>query len=314
MEWWTIDVTKVGRKLFTSNRPVILEHGLAHPHSYLLLPISPTRLFLATNTREQANNLARLSAERAPLAEATRLVAVVVHHILMTIVTGDGQRRLTSTDLSNLLAGATHVTLSRRDFDVLTNAVADRLAGAQPSLPINTVGAPRILEPERNIPLPRILAEREGLSQAVSDSSRRHRVVAIEALRDHGRRLGTGPLKPSICSDYGPSTLQRPPHGQLRWRAGGHDPRVCLRLFTRSPKIRCLVGPPIGPFHRPLPGCTIPSRIGYPERLRAGMCAESRTRPPDSYVSFISGCVIQARIPAPRCACAGKDGHRCRCP
>ncbi len=57
MEWWTIDVTKVGRKLFTSDRPVILEHGLAHPHSYLLLPISPTRLFLATNTREQANTL-----------------------------------------------------------------------------------------------------------------------------------------------------------------------------------------------------------------------------------------------------------------
>lgn len=57
MEWWTIDVTKVGRKLFTSDRPVILEHGLVHPHSYLLLPISPTRLFLATNTREQANTL-----------------------------------------------------------------------------------------------------------------------------------------------------------------------------------------------------------------------------------------------------------------
>jgi hypothetical protein len=57
MEWWTIDVTSVGRKLFTSDRPVILEHGLAHPHSYLLLPISPTRIFLATNTREQANNL-----------------------------------------------------------------------------------------------------------------------------------------------------------------------------------------------------------------------------------------------------------------
>lgn len=57
MEWWTIDVTKVGRKLFTSDRPVILEYGLAHPHSYLLMPISPTRLFLAANTREQANEL-----------------------------------------------------------------------------------------------------------------------------------------------------------------------------------------------------------------------------------------------------------------
>ena len=57
MEWWTIDITKVGQKLLTSDRPVILDHGLAHPHSHLLLPISPTRLFLATNTREQANKL-----------------------------------------------------------------------------------------------------------------------------------------------------------------------------------------------------------------------------------------------------------------
>jgi hypothetical protein len=57
MEWWTIDVTKVGRKLFASDRPVILEHGLACPHSYLLLPISPTCLSPATNTREQANRL-----------------------------------------------------------------------------------------------------------------------------------------------------------------------------------------------------------------------------------------------------------------
>jgi hypothetical protein len=29
MEWWTIDVTKVGRKLLMPDRPVILEHGLA---------------------------------------------------------------------------------------------------------------------------------------------------------------------------------------------------------------------------------------------------------------------------------------------
>jgi hypothetical protein len=57
MDWWTVDVTSVGRKLFTSDRPVFLEHGLVHPHSYLLLPIGPTRLFLATNTKEQATKL-----------------------------------------------------------------------------------------------------------------------------------------------------------------------------------------------------------------------------------------------------------------
>jgi hypothetical protein len=49
MKWRTLDVKAVGRPLFTSDRPVIMSNGVAHPGSHLLLPISPTRLFLATH-------------------------------------------------------------------------------------------------------------------------------------------------------------------------------------------------------------------------------------------------------------------------
>src|SRR6266576_2975353 len=40
-----------------------------------------------------------------------------------------------------------------------------------------------------------------------------------------------------------------------------------------------------------------------------GMGEGSRTWRPDSYVTFMNACVTQARIPAPRCACAGMNGH-----
>jgi hypothetical protein len=97
MEWWTIDVTKVGRKLFTSDRPVILEHGLTRPHSYLLLPISPTRLFLATNTREQANRL------RAILNR--ELVKSVNKHVIRR-----AQRYAWGTDKTELSFVAKHLS------------------------------------------------------------------------------------------------------------------------------------------------------------------------------------------------------------
>lgn len=57
MRWFTLETTRANRPLFTSDRPVIMTNGLAHPHSHLLMPISPTRLFAATNTEEEENKL-----------------------------------------------------------------------------------------------------------------------------------------------------------------------------------------------------------------------------------------------------------------
>jgi hypothetical protein len=57
MRCHTIDVPPVGRPLFTSDRPIIMTNGLAHTHSHLVMPISPTRLFLATNNEEEEQKL-----------------------------------------------------------------------------------------------------------------------------------------------------------------------------------------------------------------------------------------------------------------
>ncbi len=61
MRWSTIDVARVGRPLFTSDRPIIMTNGLGHPHSHLIMPISPSRLFVATNTEEAERKLRSIS-------------------------------------------------------------------------------------------------------------------------------------------------------------------------------------------------------------------------------------------------------------
>ena len=57
MRWRTINVAAAGRPLFTSDRPVIMSNGLAYVESHLLLPVSPTCLFLATNNPATENQL-----------------------------------------------------------------------------------------------------------------------------------------------------------------------------------------------------------------------------------------------------------------
>lgn len=57
MKWQTVNVATAGRPLFTSDRPVIMSNGLAYRESHLVLPVSPTHLFLATNNEETARQL-----------------------------------------------------------------------------------------------------------------------------------------------------------------------------------------------------------------------------------------------------------------
>ena len=73
MRWFTLDVTRASRPLFTSDRPIIMTNGLGHPHSHLVMPISPTRLFAATNTEKEENKL-RSIPQRELAKEANRHV------------------------------------------------------------------------------------------------------------------------------------------------------------------------------------------------------------------------------------------------
>jgi hypothetical protein len=50
MKWVVVDVSKSKLPLMTSDRPVVMPHGLDHPDCHIALPISPTKLFIAAHT------------------------------------------------------------------------------------------------------------------------------------------------------------------------------------------------------------------------------------------------------------------------
>jgi hypothetical protein len=50
MKWVVVDVKDAKRTLMTSDRPVVMPHGLDHPDCHIALPISPTKLFIAAHT------------------------------------------------------------------------------------------------------------------------------------------------------------------------------------------------------------------------------------------------------------------------
>ncbi|WP_461325144.1 DUF4238 domain-containing protein [Bradyrhizobium diazoefficiens] len=53
----TMDLSQTPYRLVTSDRPVVMTDGLGYTTSHLALPLSPTMLFVATNTQEMMNEL-----------------------------------------------------------------------------------------------------------------------------------------------------------------------------------------------------------------------------------------------------------------
>ena len=60
MRWQTISTASANHPMLTSDRPVIMTNGFAHPEGHVAIPISPTLLFLATRpegTYEAINSM-----------------------------------------------------------------------------------------------------------------------------------------------------------------------------------------------------------------------------------------------------------------
>jgi hypothetical protein len=57
MLWSVRDVSDGGLTLFTSDRPVVMTNGLGYDWSNLVIPISPTKAFIATNSRERHDEI-----------------------------------------------------------------------------------------------------------------------------------------------------------------------------------------------------------------------------------------------------------------
>jgi hypothetical protein len=52
MRWSVVAFTGSPRSILTSDRPFIMTNGVGHPQSHIVVPISPTQCFLATNTEK----------------------------------------------------------------------------------------------------------------------------------------------------------------------------------------------------------------------------------------------------------------------
>jgi hypothetical protein len=64
MQWAVKSVRGAKHPLLTSDRPVIMTNGLAKPTDHLALPISPTLLFFATNSKETYNSIASMTSNK----------------------------------------------------------------------------------------------------------------------------------------------------------------------------------------------------------------------------------------------------------
>ncbi|NKM26961.1 DUF4238 domain-containing protein [Rhizobium laguerreae] len=73
MHWTVIDISPVTGRFMTSDRPVMLTQGMLQYSGHYALPLSPTRLFLATTTIQFAQQFMRLPASKI-VREINKLV------------------------------------------------------------------------------------------------------------------------------------------------------------------------------------------------------------------------------------------------
>jgi hypothetical protein len=61
MRWELGTFVNLKHKLLTSDRPIVMTDGIGRPDSHMVLPLSPTHIFIATSTTEVAETIKSLS-------------------------------------------------------------------------------------------------------------------------------------------------------------------------------------------------------------------------------------------------------------
>jgi hypothetical protein len=59
MRWHVVEIINASYNLLTSDQPVVMSNGLQYDNAYILLPLSPSVLFVATNSTETEKRIAR---------------------------------------------------------------------------------------------------------------------------------------------------------------------------------------------------------------------------------------------------------------
>ena len=57
LQWGVIRVHRLDYTLLTSDRPIVMSNGMIHPRSHIVMPISPDRVFVATDTLQTMQDI-----------------------------------------------------------------------------------------------------------------------------------------------------------------------------------------------------------------------------------------------------------------
>lgn len=124
--------------------------------------------------RELEQGLLRYHVERfQSIARRDQLAAAVVQRVLATITEG-GRRRLTDGELLALVTDTSSVLVGRTDLEAVMRGLGGTIGSGEQGAALEAVELSRLLEPERDLPLPPLLAERSELTRDLLDRTRRN--------------------------------------------------------------------------------------------------------------------------------------------
>jgi hypothetical protein len=123
-----------------------------------------------------------------PPSESSRISGLILERVLATVVK-PLPRRLTASDLLTLFEDATRISLPRHELDALVRSLANQIAGQQSGAQSPTIEDVRILDSERDIPLPVTLAERPALVADIHGRMNRNGIAFVTGGTGFGKTI-----------------------------------------------------------------------------------------------------------------------------
>ncbi len=90
LQWGMVDVSGTKYRLVTSDRPVVRTDGLSKPDSHLAIPVSPTRLFIATNNAQTTAQFQSMPPRELVMRMNKRVVRNAITYVWDTGLTNEG--------------------------------------------------------------------------------------------------------------------------------------------------------------------------------------------------------------------------------
>lgn len=57
MRWFVVELSSPAHSLLTSDRPVVMSNGIGHESSFLFMPLAPSHVFVAVNSKRIENRI-----------------------------------------------------------------------------------------------------------------------------------------------------------------------------------------------------------------------------------------------------------------